>query len=100
MRYDVPVFFQKLTQGEYDSATGNYEDDTVDEEMRRAAVIDTGANTMKIVYGDVKEGSLTIQLQNHYNKPFDQIRIEKTVYKVDFSRKLRRKQTFVVSEVK
>lgn len=100
MRYDVPVFFQKLTQGGYDSATGNYEDDTVDEEMRRAAVIDTGANTMKIVYGDVKEGSLTIQLQNHYNKPFDQIRIEKTVYKVDFSRKLRRKQTFVVSEVK
>lgn len=54
---------------------------------------------MKIVYGDIKEGSLSIQLQNHYDKPFDQIRVGEKRYKVDFSRKLRIKQIYVVSEV-
>ncbi len=99
MRYDTPIYFQTLTQGKYDPATGNYDEDSVSEEKKNASVMDTGTETMKIVYGDIKEGSLSIQLQNHYDKPFDQIRVGEKRYKVDFSRKLRIKQIYVVSEV-
>lgn len=99
MRYDRPIFFQTLTPGEYDPSTGNYVDDKVLEVKRYASVMDTGENTMILVYSGIKEGSLTIHLQNHYNQPFDRIRIDDKVYGVDFSRKLRTKQIYVVSEV-
>ena len=40
MRYDTPIYFQKLTPGEYDPATGNYGEDTIsDEAMVEAAGI-------------------------------------------------------------
>ena len=99
MRYDTPIYFQKLTPGEYDPATGNYVDDKVSEVKRYASVMDTGENTMILVYSGIKEGSLTIHLQNHYNQPIDRIRIDNKVYGVDFSRKLRTKQIYFVSEV-
>ena len=66
---------------------------------RDASVMDTGVETMKLVYGSIQQGSLTIQLQNQYEKPFDQIRVGKKIYQVDSRRDLRTKQTFVVSEV-
>ena len=28
MRYDTPIYFQKVTQGEYDPTTGDYGEDT------------------------------------------------------------------------
>nr|DAL01247.1 MAG TPA: protein of unknown function (DUF4585) [Caudoviricetes sp.] len=99
MRYDTPIYFQKLTPGEYDPATGNYVDDKVSEVKRYASVMDTGENTMILVYSGIKEGSLTIHLQNHYDRPFDRIRVGNKTYGVDFSRKLRTKQVYVVSEV-
>lgn len=99
MRYDKPIFFQTLTPGEYDSSIGNYADDKVEEVKRYASVMDTGTNTMMLVYSGIKEGSLTIHLQNHYDRPFDRIRIGNKIYGVDFSRKLRTKQVYVVSEV-
>lgn len=99
MRYDTPVYFQKITPGEYDPKTGNYADDTVEEAMRYASIMDTGTDMLKLVYDGPKQGSLTIQLQNHYEEPFDRIRVENTLYNVDYSRELRTKQVFVVSEV-
>lgn len=99
MRYDTPVYFQKITPGEYDPKTGNYANDTVSETMRYASVLDTGESLLRLVYDGPKQGSLTIQLQTHYAEPFDRIRVGKKVYSVDFFRKLRTKHTFVVSEV-
>ena len=99
MRYDTPVYFQKITPGEYDPKTGNYADDTVEETMRYASIMDTGTDMLKLVYDGPKQGRLTIQLQNHYEEPFDRIRVENTLYNVDYSRELRTKQVFVVSEV-
>lgn len=99
MRYDTPVYFQKITPGEYDPKTGNYADDTVEETMRYASIMDTGTDMLKLVYDGPKQGSLTIQLQTHYTDPFDRIRVGKNVYSVDYSRELRTKQVFVVSEV-
>lgn len=98
MRYDTAVYFQKITSGEYDPKTGNYADDAVEETLRYASVMNTGEEKLKLVYDGPKQGSLTIQLQTHYTEPFDRIRVGETVYRVDSSRKLRVKHTFVVSE--
>lgn len=99
MRYDTPVYFQQVTSGEYDPKTGNYADDTVKETLRYASVMNTGESLLRLVYDGPKQGSLTIQIQNHYTEPFDRIRVGEKIYRVDDSRKLRTKHTFVVSEV-
>lgn len=99
MRYDTPIYFQTLQQGEYDPETGNYAEDTVTEEKVFASVTDSRAETLKLVYGEIKQGCYTVRLQNIYKRPFDRIRIGEKAYKVDFSRKLRLKHIFVVSEV-
>lgn len=94
MRYNIPIYFQRVTS-EYNASTGNYVDE-VAESKRYAAVTDSGANTLKLVYGGLKQGSKTVLLQRPYLPPFDHIRIGEKTYNVDFSRK---KKTFVVSEV-
>lgn len=99
MRYDTPVYFRTITQGAYDPETGDYEDDVPTEELLYASVTSSGVDTLNLVYGGLRQGSLTVRLQNHYSKPFENIRIGQTLYRVDFSRPLRSKQTFVVSEV-
>ena len=99
MRYDTPVYFQRITPGAYDPATGDYADDAVMEALRYASVMNTGEETLRLVYDGPKQGSLTIHLQNHYEDPFDRIRVGEKTYSVDRSRKLRTKHTFIVSEV-
>ncbi len=96
MRYDTPVYFQRITAGELDAETHNYGDDTIAEEKRYASVTDSGADTLNLVYGEIKQGSLTIRLQRPYEKEFDRIRIGNKTYRVDFSRK---HKAFVISEV-
>lgn len=100
MRYDTPIYFQSVKEkGEYDPETGDYAEDTVTEDEVFASVTDSTTETLKLVYGTIKQGSFTVRLQNIYSKPFDRIRIGKKLYRVDFDRKLRVKHTFVVSEV-
>lgn len=98
MRFDTPVYFQRITS-DYDASTGNYGVSILAEEMRRASVTDSGAQTLMLVYGELKQGSLTIRLQRPYDKPFNRIRIGEKFYHVDMKRNLRMKQAFVVSEV-
>ena len=98
MRFDTPVYFQTV-KSEYDASTGNYGISTITETMRYASVTDTGAETLQLVYGQLKQGSKTIRLQRHYNLPFDRIRIGDSCYKADRVRTLRTMQTLVVSEV-
>lgn len=101
MRYDTPIYFQTVTEkGKYDSTTGNYEPDTVAEDECWASVTDSKTETVKMIYGEFKQGCKTIRLQNIYRNPFDKIRIADKSYRVDFSRELRTKHIFVVSEVK
>lgn len=103
MRFDTPIYFQKI-KSEYNANSGNYETDILTEERRNASVTDTGAATLQLVYGGFRQGSSTIRLQTPYNEPFDRIRIgsgdNAKFYTVDRIRGLRTKQTFVVSEVK
>ena len=99
MRYDTSVYFQKIEQGEYNTETGDYGEPTITETEVYASVMDTRSEMMRLIYNGPMQGSLTIQLQNHYTKAFDRIRIGDLIYKVDYTRRLRVKQTFVVSEV-
>ena len=99
MRYDTRVYFQRVTPGAYDADTGDYADDTIVETLRYASVMDTGRETLRLVYGEIRQGRLSIQIQGHYAEAFDRIRVGDKVYSVDDSRSLRTKQTFVVSEV-
>lgn len=99
MRYDKPIYFQRMVQGSYNEQTGNYEDDSPVEEMVMASVMDTRTETMMQVYGQIRQGSLTCHIQNICQKPFDHIRIGTKKYKVDYSRRLRTKESFVLSEV-
>lgn len=99
MRYDTPVFFQKIKPGNYDPETGNYGNDQAVAIKVFASVNDTGTKSMQLIYGTVKQGSLTVHLQNHYNDSFDRVRIDDKVYQVDSSRKLKLKHVFVLSEV-
>lgn len=99
MRYDTPIYFQRVTPGTYDPATGDYAPETVIETPRQASVMDTRTETLRLVYGEIRQGSLTIHIQNHYQEPFDRVRIGNKVYAVDYRRRLRVKESFVLSEV-
>lgn len=99
MRCDTPIYFQRITPGKYDASTGNHGEDTITEEKRYADVTDTGDDTLHLLFGEIKQGVKTVRLQNHYDKPFDQIKIGEKVYKVKRARRLRVKHIFIVSEV-
>ena len=99
MRYDTRIYFQRLIPGKYHTDTGDYEDETVEETLRYASVTSSGKETLNLLYGDIKQDSRTIRLPGHYKEPFDRIRIDKKLYRADFTRELRAKQVFVVSEV-
>jgi hypothetical protein len=98
MRFDTPVYFQRI-ESKYDATTGNYEAGIPSEVMRYAAITNTGDETLCLIYGELKQGCLTIRLQMAYTEPFDRIRIGEKFYKVDKVRQLRTKQTFIISEV-
>lgn len=88
-----------MIRGAYDPYTGDYGADEPVEEMRFASVTNTGTDTIRLVYGELKQNSLTLRLQTPHEEAFDSIRIGEKTYRVDRSRRLRRMQTFIVSEV-
>ena len=96
MRYDTPIFFQEVIRGAYNENTSNYDEDTTLETKRFARVTDSGEETLKLIYGKIKQGSKVLRLQTPYKANFERIRIGSKVYKVDFSRY---NKIFVVSEV-
>ena len=99
MRFDTPIYFQKSVKGAYNRETGNYAPPTITETKVYASVTESSAETLNFVYGQIKQGILTIRLQTPYKEPFSRIRIGNTIYRVDRMRRLRTKQTFIVSEV-
>ena len=99
MRYDTAVYFQTLAQGAYDEETGDYSDPTITEVQRTASVIETSDETKQLLYGNITEKSKTVSLLNAYVGQFDRIRIWNVLYRVDQRTTLRKKQSFVVSEI-
>lgn len=99
MRYDKEVYFCRIEDESYNPDTGDYEDGEVTQERVFASVMDTREEAMRLVYGKIKQGSLTVQIQNHYDEIYDYLLIGGVKYHVDYTRRLRTKQTFIVSEV-
>ena len=96
MRYDTPVFFQRVSSGEYNTDTHNYGEDKIIEVKKYANVIDTSTEQLQIVYGTIKQGSVTVHLQRPYTAAFDYIRIGEKRYRVDRDK---RHKCFIASEV-
>lgn len=96
MRYDTPIYLQTVKPGEYNENTGDYNDDVIAEVKKYADITDSGVETLKLIYGELKQGSLTIRLQQPYKRDFNRIRIGDKLYNVDFARQ---QKVFIVSEV-
>ena len=96
MRYDTPVFFQRVSPGAYNASTHNYGDVVVNEVKKYADVINTSTEQLQIVYGTIKQGSVTVHLQRPYTAAFDYIRIGEKRYRVDVEK---RRKCFIASEV-
>ncbi|UNT92609.1 MULTISPECIES: hypothetical protein [Allobaculum] len=99
MRYDTKIELVRSDPGHFNPDTCNYEDRAETKTALYASVMDTRAEMLKLVYGSLKQGSLTIHIQNHTDIVFDQIEVRGRRYKVDFRRRLRTKESFIVSEV-
>ena len=102
MRYDTPIYFEKLSPGVYDETVGDYGAPVVVSTKRLASVVNTSEKQMHLIYGGIREGSKTISLLNAYGDVFDRIRVGSklyTLYTVDRRISLRTKQAFVCSEI-
>lgn len=98
MRFDKAVYLQTISEGTYDASTGNYVDGTVTEAEKWANVNDTSTQDLMLVYGGIKQGSVTVRFQDLV-PVFDYIRIGTRRYRADAARVLRTKTTFIMSEV-
>lgn len=99
MRFDIPIYLQNVHPGAYNPETGNHEQETVTETKRYASVTNAGTETLNLVYGELRQGCLTVRVQAKYSEACDRIRIGNKVYRIDFRRKLRNFQVYVISEV-
>lgn len=99
MRYDTPIYFEKLSPGVYDETVGDYGEPVVVSTKRLASVVNTSEKQMHLIYGGIREGSKTISLLNAYGEVFDRIRVGSKLYTVDRRISLRTKQAFVCSEI-
>ncbi len=99
MRFDTPVYFQRIQPGKYNESTGNYGADAIEEERRYANVTCAGTEILNMIYGEIRQGCKVVRIQAHYVSAFSRIRIGEKVYRVDLSRELKNKQVFIVSEV-
>lgn len=99
MRYDTPIYFQKSTGEQYNAETGDYDAGQTEETLKFASVVGTTENMQQLIYGQLRQNSLTVSLQNKYTGTFSTIRIGDKVYAVDYHKDHRQKQTLVLSEV-
>ena len=99
MRYDTPIYFEKLSPGVYDETVGDYGAPVVVSTKRLASVVNTSDKQMRLIYGGIRDGSKTISLLNAYGEVFDRIRVGSKLYTVDRRISLRTKQAFVCSEI-
>ena len=99
MRYDKQIYFVLSGTREYDAETGDYSDTAPVKTAAFASVASTDDSTMTVLYGGIKQGSLTIHLQNAYAEPFNLIEIDGKQYHADRIKRLRTKQSIVISEV-
>ena len=98
MRYDKKIYFVKQGEDVYDYDTGNYVTGEPIKHEAWANVSDMGTQRQTLVFGALKQGALTIRIQNKYEQPFDYIEVGGQPYNVASTRTFRHDQAFEVSE--
>lgn len=96
MRYDKLVKFQ-MVDSVYTNK-GDYEEQIINEYTEYASIVDTDFQTMAIVYGGIKQGSITLHLLNKVKYDFNRIVYEDKVYTVDQVINQRTKQAYILSQ--
>ena len=71
MRFDIPIYLQNIQPGAYNPETGNHEQETVTETKLYASVTNAGTETLNLVYGELRQGCLTVRIQAHCTTDFD-----------------------------
>ena len=98
MRYDKQIYFVKEGEDEYDYATGDYITTEPIKHETWANVSDTGTERMRLIYGNLKQGAITVRIIGKYDKEFDYIQVGDKKYNVDAFRTFRNDQSFNLSE--
>ena len=98
MRYDQRIYFVKEGEDEYDYATGDYVTPEPIKHEVWANVSDTGTERMRLIYGALKQGAITVRIVGKYDKEFDYIQVGDKKYNVDAFRTFRNDQAFNLSE--
>lgn len=101
MRYDKVITPCEENRGLYNEDTGDYDDvGDIYNEPIIASVCDASDQTVKLVYGEIREGVLMIHVPtNDIDVKTDYIMYKGKKYRIDKRRNLRFKTTFIVSEV-
>lgn len=101
MRYDKVITLCEENRGLYNEDTGDYDDvGDIYNEPIIASVCDASDQTVKLVYGEIREGVLMIHVPtNDIDIKTDYIMYKGKKYRIDKRRNLRFKTTFIVSEV-
>ena len=98
MRYDTRIYFVKEGEDVYDYDTGDYITTEPTKEEAWANVSDTGTERMRLIYGNLKQGAITVRIVGKYDKEFDYIEVKGKKYNVDAFRTFRNDQAFNLSE--
>lgn len=98
MRFDTTIAFLRLTPGEYNEETGDYEGDGYRREKKKAQVYDASSVTQRHEYGEYKQGDLIATIHGHLGYTPDAVEIRGRRYGIEMTRKLRRCQTFHLTE--
>lgn len=96
MRYDKLVKFQ-MVDSVYTNK-GDYEEQIINEYTEYASIVDTDFQTMAIVYGGIKQGSITLHLLNKVKYDFNRIVYDGKAYMVDQVINQRTKQAYILSQ--
>jgi len=98
MRFNDKVVFVQEGEETYNPNTGNYDLGEPTEMVEWANVSDSGMERSSMLYGDVKEGALTIRLRYVPPDDYDYIKYKNKKYVVDLFRQFKGKSTLSVSE--
>ena len=100
MRYDKLITPYNYDRGLYNEDTGDCDivGDTAGEPII-VSVNDASDQTVKLIYGEIREGVLVIHVPYNIEEGIDYIKYKDKKYRIDRKRNLRFKTTFIVSEV-
>lgn len=96
MRYDTKALFQYV-EDDYDSI-GDYAETVKEEHTEYVSIASTDIQTMHLIYGEIRQGSITMHMQNYVPYAFNRVVINDVKYSVDQAFDLRFKKAYILSQ--